>query len=192
MRALSFSACYRKFCKAGWTLPATPGVREAWHQGRRWYAVWVLKLEDVAIQQRRIELYQLLSKYLLPSAPHQPHITVWVHGFSPAPTHPLEEQSFAVEIGPINSFTTCPFLEVRAKAILNIRADFSTPEERWSRYYPHLTIGRYGGRFSTTVLQRILQPYRSLPALTTTGILKKAWVDAFDEEGRLVYMLPEG
>lgn len=172
---MSFRRVWSQFHRHGVTLGPTPGVREAWHQGRRWYHVWVLTLDDPAVHARCATVHAALSSWLGPM-PNRLHVTVWVHGFDPPPPYP-EGQQVDVEVGRINSFTSCAFLEVRSPALPLVRRLFDGPEERWSAYRPHLTVGCYTSRFATRDLP--FAPWRQLPALRTTGTLRHLCVDAF-------------
>ena len=182
---MSFARIWQQFRRSTATLALTPGVREAWHQGRRWYHVSLLMIEDPAVQKRLEQVANALEGALLPSAPGQPHVTLWVHGFEIPHLHSLENQRVPLRIGAANSFLSCPFLEVRAPELQQLRQSFDGPEERWASYRPHLTVGRYAGALPTQQLSRRLRPFRGLPPLQTEGVLRHMCVDAFSEEGRL-------
>lgn len=180
---MSFRRTWRRFRAAPRTLGPTPGVREAWHQGRRWYHVYLLLLEDPAVDARVAEVAGALAPWVTPFATGQAHVTVWVHGFSPPPDHAALGARVPVEIGRLNSFTSCPFLEVRSPALPGLRLGFSTPEERWSAYRPHLTVGRYNADTPIDVLIPALRRWRRLPALRSEARFVHAEVDAFDPSG---------
>ena len=68
------------FRSAPSTLGPTPGVREAWHQGRSVYAVWVLRVLDAPILERMA----LVNARLAPHGVRpfgEAHVTVFVAGF---------------------------------------------------------------------------------------------------------------
>jgi hypothetical protein len=181
---LSFSRCWQQFLAAPTLLIGDPGIRERWHQGRRWYHVSVLVLEEPAIQERRKAIFSALSPLLRPSAPATPHVTVWVHGFGP-PDFSEEGAEVEVEVGRVNSFRSCVFLEVRCPEIRKLRASFSGVEERYAPYLPHITVGCYQQAVLPKTLLPLLRPFRRLPPLRLRARLQAMCVDAWDTEGGL-------
>lgn len=161
-------------------------MREAWHQGRRWYHVTLLRIDDAAVAARRDAVLASFSDVLAPFAVDHLHITVFVHGFvDPArlPPSRWEDEPVALRIGGVNAFGSCVFLEARGAAIPSLRRRFSEPEERWSAYRPHLTVGLFRAKLPVGPLLSRLRPFRRLPPLLTTGLLTTAFVDAFDPLG---------
>ena len=181
---MSFSRCWQQFLRAPAVLPGDPGVREAWHQGRRWYNVSVLMLEEPEIQARRAAVFSALAPLLRPSAPATPHITVWVHGFGP-PDFSMEGEEVDVVVGRVNSFRSCVFLEVYAPQLPQLRSGFSGPEERYAPYLPHLTVGCYRQAARPRELLPLFRPFRRLPPLRLRARLQAMCVDAWDEAGSL-------
>ncbi len=184
---MSFRRTWARFAREGRTLGPSPGVREAWHEGRRWYHVWVLSLPDPRVRARRDAVYEALGDRVSPWCVDTPHVTVWVRGFSPPDdTHPHEGRAVDVLLGGASSFRSCPFLEVRAPALAELRAGFRGPEERWAAYRPHLTVGIYRRTGVDPAVVRCLRALRRLPPLRTEGVLQAARVDAWDETGALL------
>lgn len=181
---MSFRRAWSRFGRLPRTWGLSPGAREEWHQGRRWYHVWVLEIADPRVIQRRDEVAAALGQWVEPFCVDHPHVTAWVHGFSPPPHHPAEGVEIEVVVGRANAFASCPFLEVRAPGLAALRAAFCTPEERWAAYLPHLTIGRFSGPHAG--MGPRIRPFRRLAPLRTTGRFVHRCVDAFDEGGRLV------
>jgi 2'-5' RNA ligase len=132
---------WKRFGDAPSTLGPTPGVREAWHQGRQRYAVWVVRVCDQRIAARAAQIAMQLSDVASQVPVTQHHITLFVCGFplkSEAPvaarhtatgqvnddveSRVLQGQvsalqqaaarSFDIQIGRVNAFLTAPFLEV--------------------------------------------------------------------------------
>lgn len=162
-------------------------MREAWHQGRRWYHVWVLDLSPApALIDRLDAVRAALGPMVTPFSVATPHVTVWVRGFAPGPAHPAEGRVVPLRVGRVNAFASCPFLEVRAPALAAIRAGFAGPEERWSAYRPHLTVARFSGDWPVDEVRRRLRPYRALPALQVEGRLRHGVVDAWSESGEVL------
>lgn len=184
--AMSFRRAWRRFRTAPRTLGPTPGVREAWHRGRRWYHVWAVLVDDPVVLARRDAVAAAVAPWTTPFAADAPHVTVWVHGFDPPPVHPDEGRVVPLVVSGANAFTSCPFLEVRAPALRALRARFPGEEERWSAYLPHLTVARFHGAHPTPPLVAALRPFRALPPVVTAGRFVRVGVDAFDEAGRLV------
>ncbi len=188
---MSFRRTWARFAREGRILGPSPGVREAWHQGRRWYHVWLLTLDDPRVRDRRDAVRDALGESVRPFCQDAPHVTVWVHGFHPprAP-HPDEGACVPVVVGAASSFASCPFLEVRAPVLRGLRARFAGPEERWAAYRPHLTVGLYAhSRPAPDVVER-LRPLRRLPPLPTEGRFVAARVDAWDDDGRFELLDP--
>lgn len=211
---MGFRHQWARFLRGPRTLAPTPGVREAWHRGRRWYHVWVLELDEVAAA-RRDEVYRALieggagaegagagaegagadSPLLLPFSVRTPHVTVWVHGFEeeeaegprrrPTPRHPEEGARLRLGLGGASSFLSCPFVEVRAPWIGRLRAGFPGGEERWAAYLPHLTVARYAAAHPTVAVAARLRPLRRLPRLEVEATLRHRVVDAWAEDGTL-------
>lgn len=182
--AMSFRRTWSRFVARPRVLVPSPGVREAWHQGRRWYHVWVLRVVDPVIRARRDAVRAALGDWVIPFCEEDLHVTIWVHGFAPPPTHPLEGRELELRIGRVNAFASCPFFEVRGP-MAPLRAAFVGPEERWSAWRPHLTVARFVQPVRPAEVARRLRPFRSLPELPVKAIFAHRVLDAFDEGGRL-------
>jgi len=150
-----------------------------WRRGRKSYVVWVLHCDQSkAIHKKFRAARAHLKGYLLEPYHRQPHITLFVCGFLveedmynddftqaalDAQTQVLEKanpQSFEIEIGGMNSFSSAPFLEINhpERGILRLREVLSrgAPEFRTAPYRPHLTLGLYADAFpSKEVLERM-------------------------------------
>lgn len=187
---MSFRREWTRFRALPSTLGPTEGVREAWHQGRRWYAVWVLRVEDPAVRARRDAVARALGGLVLPFSEDTPHVTVWVAGWSAPDATPTAGLTVPLSVGRVNAFASCPYLEVRAPALRGLRAHFGGVEERWAPYRPHLTVARFRREVPTRDVVLLLRPFRRLGGLSTVGVLTPAWVDAFSETGGLVYDAP--
>jgi 2'-5' RNA ligase len=142
-----------------------------WHRGRETYAVWILQMEEAAIQEKFKAAREHLNGYLLGPYQRQPHITLLVCGFLveepkynddftqeqiQAQMQALKSakiQPFEIEIGGLNSFASAPFLEVHDPegGIARLREILSrgAREFRTASYTPHLTVGLYADAFSS-------------------------------------------
>ncbi len=187
---MSFARQWRRFRALDQTWGQTPGVREAWHQGRRWYQVWVLRIDDPRVDARRDALAAALAPYIEPFSTRSPHVTAWVAGWNAPTRHPAAGTPVAVQVGTANAFASCPFLEVRAPALRALRGGFGGPEDRWGGYLPHLTVGRFDACHPTGPVVDTLRAFRRLPPLRSEAALVPAWVDAFREDGELSFGQP--
>lgn len=182
---MSFRRVWARFLRGPVTLGPAPGVREAWHRGRRWYHVWALRVDDPAVRARRDAVLDALGPLAEPFCAEDLHVTLWVHGFAPPEfVHPEEGRAVPLRVGGANAFLSAPFLEVRGP-LAGLRAGFPGPEERWASYRPHLTVGRFRSTAPTRVAAARLRPWRALPTIATVGTLRHCVVDAFDDRGRL-------
>ena len=156
-----------------------------WHRGRETYAVWVLRVEDDAIQEKFKTAREHLNGYLLEPYRRQPHITLFVCGFLvegpqynddftqaqlEAQTQALEKekvQPFEIEIGGLNSFASAPYLEVHDPegGIARLREILSrgAREFRTAPYTPHLTVGLYADAFPSEEVMRRMAAFSSVP-----------------------------
>lgn len=179
-----FAAVWADFCGQAATLGPTPGVREAWHQGRAAYAVWVLAMDAPAVHARTDAVRDALGDAVVPVPPVDRHVTTWVAGFpAAAPQRPDDVAQAALdaaaaaplpgpvrlEVGPANAFRSCAMLEVRDPHgdLARLRAALAVhhPEQRWAPYRPHLTVGRFWDARPTAPIRAALAPHRALPPL---------------------------
>lgn len=187
---MSFRRVWARFLRGPVTLGLAPGVREAWHRGRRWYHVWALRVDDPAVRARRDAVLDALGTLAEPFCADDPHVTLWVHGFeTPTFAHPEAGRTFPLRVGGANAFLAAPFLEVRGP-LAGLRLVFPGPEERWAAYRPHLTVGRFRRVAPTREVAARLRPWRALPPILTRGTLRHCVVDAFDDRGRLIDVDP--
>lgn len=183
--AISFARTWRRFRTAPSLLLPTPGERERWHAGRRWYHVTALVLDDPRVRARRDEVREALGEWTIPFCDDTPHVTLWVHGFDrTAPPSPPREA--AIRIGGANAFRSCTFLEVRSTELPALRGIFRGREERWTHYVPHLTCARFVRALSPAVAAARLRPFRRLPEIHAVGSVHDLVLDAWDDRGRLV------
>ncbi len=187
MGTAGFEGVWEAFCDAGTTLGHTPGAREAWHQGRRRYAVWLLRLEGGAAAERVAELQGALAGRIRPTRADELHVTAFVAGF-PAPVasrgDDVDDALLArtwielqarppvapeLVIGGVTAFRTCAVLEVGEPrgqlAALRGRLGRWAREVRFDRYRPHLTLGTFPKTVPVGPLVEALAPFRDLPAL---------------------------
>ncbi len=156
-----------------------------WHRGRGIYAVWVLRMEKAAIQEKFKAAREHLNGFLLEPYDRQPHITLFVCGFLvdeskynddftqsqlQAQLSTLEKANllpFEIEIGSLNSFASAPFLEVHDPegGIARLREILacSAREFRIAPYRPHLTLGLYADAFDSREVIDHLTEFPSNP-----------------------------
>jgi len=163
----------RTFLAAGRTLPNRHGDFSGWHCGRPYFALWALDMQAAAVQQRVAAAAAHLDGLLLGGYRRQPHITLSLCGFpcggaaglraDDCSAASLRRQiavlrghpppSFDLELGGLASFTSAPFLTVSdaAGGIANLRVALAESDinRLCGPYVPHVTVGLYGGGWST-------------------------------------------
>ena len=183
---MHFASVWQQFCRQPTTAGPDPGIRQQWHQGRRWYAVWVVRIVEPEVHARMASLANALGSAIRPIESSQAHITLFVSGFvsdtphlddDVAPSVLLRQRaalaaadlSLSLSVGPANSFSTAAFLEVhergglsKARAILSGQGD----ELRFGPYHPHVTVGVYRDTRPAAPLAAVLSAGRRLPLLT--------------------------
>lgn len=178
---MSFNRVWARFLRRSRTLAPTPGVREAWHQGRRWFHVSALLLEAPTLAERIAQTRSGLDPHLDVFSAHSPHVTCFVHGFADptsVPELPNEGEEVELVIGGANAFASCVFLEVRSSRLHALRAAFTGEEHRWAAYRPHVTVGLFRAAVPTREVAATLRPLRSLPPIRAKGRLHTCFLDA--------------
>jgi 2'-5' RNA ligase len=204
-----FSEITEMLCQVPTTIPAENRDYPEWHHGRETYAVWVLQMENQAIQEKFKAAREHLSSYLLEPYHRQPHITLFVCGFLVdesqynddftqaqlgAQMQALEKakiQPFEIAIGGLNSFASAPFLEVHDPegGIAHLREILASGarEFRTAPYTPHLTVGLYAGAFPSEDVARRLAVFSSQPIRWEVNQITLATYKADEFAGRLNY-----
>ncbi len=191
------------------TIPAEIRDFPEWHHGRETYSVWILPLENEAIQGKFEAARQHLNGYLLEPYQRQPHITLFVCGFLvDAPQYEddftqaqlgsqiqvlgnTRMRPFEIEIGGLNSFASAPFLEVHDPqgGITRLREILANGarEFRSAPYRPHLTVGLYAGAFASEEVARRLAEFPVEPIRWKVECIAFASYRAQEIAGRLAY-----
>lgn len=206
MQVTDFDGVWGAFVAAGETLGPSPGVREAWHRGRPEYAVWVLPVQDAAVQARVQAAQARLGDAIAPVRPADVHVTVHVSGF-PTPAPRLDDDVLEaalgaaaeaargatpvrLAVGPASAFRSCAILEVTDPHGdldgLRARLHPTHPELRFAPYRPHVTVGRFVDPRPTAPIAAALAPLRDLPALHVEArLLRRVAVDPFTADAPL-------
>ncbi len=183
----SFDHVWRTFRAAPTTLGPTPGALEAWHRGRRRYAVWLAPVTAPEPLASLEALQRALGAAIVPVA--VPHVTLWVAGFpAAAPRHDddVAEAELAAQLealrcwreaggrlrvtfGQANAFLSAAFVEVHDDHgdLARARAALAAPggrEVRFCPYLPHLTAGRFSAEAPTAPLATAIERLRTAPA----------------------------
>ena len=191
------------------TIPAEKRDFPEWHHGRETYAVWVVRMEDEAIQEKFEASRKHLNGYLLEPYNRQPHITLFVCGFlvdTPqynddftqsqlqAQIRTLEKENlshFEIEIGGLNSFASAPFLDVHDTegGIAHLREILSrgAREFRTAPYTPHLTVGLYADAFPSENVLGKLASFSTKPIRCKVEQITLATYKAHEFTGKLNY-----
>ncbi len=181
-----FDHVWRTFRAARSTLGPTPGALEAWHLGRRRYAVWLAPVTAPGPLAGLAELQRALRAAIVPVA--YPHVTLWVAGF-PASSPRLDDDVAEAELdaqldavrawraaggrlrvtfGYANAFLSAAFVEVHDAHgdLAAVRAALAAPggrELRFAPYLPHLTAGRFRKQQGTAELVHAIERLRAPP-----------------------------
>lgn len=148
-----------------------------WHKQRSRYAVWTLLLDQPELQQQLERCQRHLSAWLHPQQ-RQLHLTLYVAGF---PSHTpryadciswqqlrLQQQAirqlglqpFRLQLTQLETFAHAPYIKVannsQLTAIRQCLAHLS-PEQRFSEYLPHITLGLYRRAPSLEQFNRLRQ-----------------------------------
>lgn len=144
------------------TLPCRHDNFVGWHQGRPFYAVWLMMVDTVAIREAVHRLRCAMGDWLLPDYRRQPHITLGIRGFPQCQrqdehsyTPDLFEQdvvrlqqlprtALQLTCQGTGSFTTAPYLTVSSEeASLLAWHRTLSPQHTGNAYVPHITAGFY-------------------------------------------------
>ncbi|MCG5056027.1 MAG: 2'-5' RNA ligase family protein [Myxococcales bacterium] len=160
----------RVFAAGPDTLVESAGVRQAWHRGRSRYAVWIVRVDDPEVHARVAAAQRTLSAWIEPLGAEDLHITLAVAGFvapratandDVTPTALAQQAAlartvggpFVYRIGGLHSFLGAPFLAIEdvTGSLARLHGALTAPgcPLAPTRYLPHLTVGRYAGRFPT-------------------------------------------
>jgi 2'-5' RNA ligase len=191
------------------TIPAENRDFPEWRCGRETYMVWVLRAEDMAIQDKFKAARKHLNGYLLEPYRRQPHITLFVCGFLvdrpqynddftqaqlDAQIQALEKekvQPFEIEIGGLNSFASAPYLEVHDPdgGITRLREILShgAREFRTAPYTPHLTVGLYADAFPSEEVMAQVATFSRDPVRWQVKFVTLATYNARKIAGMLTY-----
>ena len=140
-----------------------------WHNGRQYYSIWAVEIEEPSWLQNVGRARNYLASYLLSGCHRRPHITIFTCGFveqSDAYRGMLKEQirqikasslrRFPINLVGLNSFASSPYFKVEdpAHAFTRIRGILSKTvlEERSGEYVPHVTVGLYDDNYPTVEL----------------------------------------
>lgn len=176
-----------EFLSHGHTLPTERRDYPEWHRGRRDYAVWIIGVQNRAVQARLDGARAHLAEYLLEPYRRQAHVTLAACGFltrtrqrpDDYPFHAVARAlrglkaigpaPFNIEIGGMDSFAAAPFLEVLdpSGSLEEIRGALSRegPGHAHREYVPHLTIGLYSGRFDTKAVAERMSSFGPQPPI---------------------------
>lgn len=160
----------------------TPGLREAWHRGRRAYFVWLFTIEEPSVVARARESTARLGALVEPSPSPSPHarlhVTALVNGFPDelppdlcaAQRHAVEEAQPKAPLvrvhGPALSFVSVqlPVCDcekgIRAvrRALRSASEALGHREPRESPYAPHVTVGNVTDSVRASALYDALTP----------------------------------
>ncbi len=200
---VTFADSWQAFVEAPTTLGPRPGVREAWHRGRVHYALWMLRLEDERVLERKASISQALAGFSTrPIAPADAHVTLSVAGFRgermPAQDDEVHNwelevtgrsltmspsDRFTITIGGAHSFLTCAALKVSDPdgGLASLRSRTGADLRFGHPYLPHVTVSSYQADIPTSQIAAALEPLRELPPL----VVQIEAVELVDYDARL-------
>ena len=130
-----------------------------WHQGRPYYYIWAVMIDEPCWLKQLTLSQRLLTSYLVEGYARQAHISLLPAGFLRPNSLSMEAiiglvtqyVAFDIELGPLDSFTGSPYHQIKdptgqltalRKAFRPIAADPNSKVED-TQYVPHLTVGLY-------------------------------------------------
>jgi len=182
---MTFDENWASFLAAPTTLGPKPDVREAWHQGRRRYAVWILRVADPRVHRRMAEVAEALACPIRRVPDEDAHITLSIGGFrcerpkrdDDVHNHDLEitaralsmtpPEPLTVEVRGAHSFLTCAVLQVRDPTgrLEALRARIGEGLRFGHPWLPHVTVGSYLEDHPIREIANDLDPLRDLPPI---------------------------
>jgi 2'-5' RNA ligase len=176
------------------TVPSQQADFADWRQGREYFAVWAINVEQPAIRQLSQRLSSRIAAYLLPDYCRQAHITLSICGF-PACQQQLDDDydlasfqqqvkaleqaslaPFPIEIGPPATFASAPYLAVTdpegSIACLRQVLGEPLPAHADFHYVPHVTLGLYAVAHPVEEILTVLTavPEEANERLTVSGV----------------------
>ncbi len=170
------------------TLIPDPRVLRAWRSGPRWFHVVVALITDQDVVRRRQLFADKLADWIQPSAPDQPHVTVWTSGFDAEPVMP-DLHMIDIRVGGPATFRSAAYLQVSGPGIARVRQQLAvtnTPEVREGAYIPHLTVGTFSREVPLSHVRRRLRELPEQEQLTVEAHLSHMVVDTRSEVGALL------
>ncbi|OPX96927.1 MAG: hypothetical protein A4E60_03393 [Syntrophorhabdus sp. PtaB.Bin047] len=157
---------YRAFLSIPKTVPCRDGDFVEWHNGISHYGFWAVVVKDPAWIALCDGAREHVKAFVHPGYQRAPHITVIACGLfdgnhfsaeqlnrQKAALSEMRISPFHLVAGPLNSFTTGPYLAVEdpAGTISRIRDRLAmiSAEDTPVRYEPHITLGLYRDAFDT-------------------------------------------
>ncbi len=171
------------FLESDYTIPNLRQDFRDWHLGRSRYVFWAIDLDCPTVYRQVTAAGQYLADFLLDGYDRKPHITLSICGFlSEQPKHTddfgashfaahlsalqkIQLQPFEIEIGTLASFSSAPFFHVNDPAnslsmLRNCLASTNQQNHQGSNHYiPHITVGLYGGSWSTKMVNDRLDKF---------------------------------
>lgn len=171
----------------GYTVVADPAVLQSWRTGPRWYHVVVALIDSPEVEERRRAVCGALGELITPSAPDQPHVTIWAAGFAP-PTGLPDSGRIPLTIGSPATFVSAAYLTVTGTGVDRVRSRMIAdgfPEDRTEPFTPHVTVGTYRREVPIDDVLTALRPLTDTAPLPVIGDIRHLVVDTRSDEGVL-------
>lgn len=183
-----------------------------WHQGRPFYAVWLVMADTSAIREVVHHLRHSMGDWLLPDYRRQPHITLGIRGFpqsQPQDEHSYIPALFRQDIARLqqlprahlrlrcqgaDSFTTAPYLTLTdlpsnkpQHTLLHWHEILTPPSgiDTTPGYIPHITAGFYRRAIPLPAIRQTLASLTLPPCDLTISHIELAAYASEEIAGRL-------
>lgn len=165
------------------TIAPDPRVLRAWRAAPGPFHAIVVAINDVRVEQRRIQVARALHPWLQRTCPGQAHVTVAALGGDRpalAPTGAVE-----LEVSGADTFSSAAFLHAGGPGLTRLREQFAGQEvDAPDEFVGHVTVGTYRWPLAAGIAAGRLAPWRHSRTLAVRGTVRLVRIDP--ASGRLI------